>query len=46
VAGLEGQAGEVVGVGVGVPALVVGGELAAEVELDDFTALSGLAAGR
>jgi hypothetical protein len=37
---------EFVGVGVGVPALVDGGAWAAEIELDDFTALSGRAAGR
>jgi hypothetical protein len=32
--------------GVGVPALVVGGAWAAGIELEDFTALSGRAAGR
>jgi hypothetical protein len=39
-------AGEVVGVGVGFPTLVVGGAWAAEIELDIFTALSGRAAGK
>jgi hypothetical protein len=38
--------GRTIGVGVGVPALVVGGAWAAEIELGDFTALSGRAAER